>query len=81
MKIIKVKKSDGRIAYIKKSKINDEEFDKFLWKKTPPSVKIENAWQLVIDAYIIRNETERLKLKKIITIRTKNGKILKKIKL
>lgn len=71
----------GRKIYTRKSIIGDEDFDKEFWEKVSVEEKFSAAWQLMIDAMIIKGKPEKLKMRKIIKIKRMDGKILKEINL
>ena len=79
MNKIKEYSKGNRKIYTLKSKKFNSDFDKFFWEKVPIEEKFVAAWQLMVDAMIIKGKEERLKFKKIIKIKTIKGKIIKEI--
>ena len=79
MNKIKEYSKGNRKIYTLKSKKFNSDFDKFFWEKVPIEEKFVAAWQLMVDAMIIKGKEERLKFKKIITVKTLKGKIIKEI--
>ncbi len=66
----------------RKIKIKEKsDFDREFWRYADSNEKLSAAWQLMVDAMIIKGTPEKLKFKKVIKIKTLEGKILKEINL
>lgn len=70
---------NGRKIYTQKSKLGKSDFDKKFWKKISSEEKFSAAWQLMVDAMIIKGTTKKLKFRKIIKVKTMDGRVLKEI--
>ncbi len=69
----------GRKIYTRKSFKRNSDFDKIFWSNVPLQEKLSSAWQIIIDAMLIKGTPEKLKFRKVITIKTLDGKIIRKI--
>ncbi len=66
----------------KKIKVGEKsDFDREFWKNANSNEKFSAAWQLMVDAMIIKGTPEKLEFRKIIRIKTLDGKIIKEINL